>query len=270
MINMPKFSIILPTYNGESTLEKALESILEQTFTDYEILVIDGLSNDGTVEIVKAFQEKTEKLFFFSEADQGIYDAMNKGITLSKGVWLYFMGCDDVLFDFTVLEKINVYVEQFNLEVCYGNVDSLHHGRIYDGEFDNKKLISQNICHQAIFFKYSIFKKIGNFDIQFPIWADWHHNIKWFYNDKIERRYFNIVIAKYAAGGYSSLNQDELFLKVKDETLIKYGLSKIPFLDLQKLIKRVLKKCLEKKMFINFLYYGVILFYLKVENKIKS
>ena len=95
---MPPFiSIIIPTFNAESTILKALESILQQTFKDFEILIIDGLSKDKTIEIVENLKDSRIKIH--SDKDIGIYDAMNKGIHYAQGKWLYFIGSDDYLYN---------------------------------------------------------------------------------------------------------------------------------------------------------------------------
>src|SRR5262249_23901323 len=73
------------------------------------------------------------------------------------------------------------------------------------------KIRMHNICHQAILFKHTVFKKIGNFDLKFKTWADWDHNLRWFLSKKIEKRYVNIIFANYADGGFSSCNDDHIF-----------------------------------------------------------
>ena len=98
-------TIIIPTYNCEKTIGDALDSILGQSIKEVEVLIVDGLSTDRTLEIVAQYQTKHANIVLHSEKDEGIYDAMNKGIGLAKGDWLYFMGSDDTLFENTTLEK---------------------------------------------------------------------------------------------------------------------------------------------------------------------
>ncbi|MDR2410857.1 MAG: glycosyltransferase, partial [Bacteroidales bacterium] len=87
---MPVLSIIIPTYNSSKTINRCLDSILCQSYSNYEILVMDGLSSDNTLELVKAYNDR--RIQIYSGKDNGIYDAMNKGIALAKGEWLYFSG----------------------------------------------------------------------------------------------------------------------------------------------------------------------------------
>jgi len=85
---MPYLSIIIPTYNCENTISNCLNSILTQSYVDFEILIIDGASKDTTLEILKKYDDKRLKIV--SEPDKGIYDAMNKGLKIANGNWIYF------------------------------------------------------------------------------------------------------------------------------------------------------------------------------------
>lgn len=220
-------SIIIPTYNASKTLSVALESVLKQTFADYEILVIDGLSTDNTIDIAKCYND--ERIKIISEKDSGIYDAMNKGICLAKGEWLYFLGSDDRIFDNKVLENIQQAILKNNCDVIYGDVFSTRFNGRYNGEFTSVELLSKNICHQSIFFKKAVFEKTGLFELRYKGHADWDHNFKWFFNPFIAKKYFDIVVAEYADGGFSSINSDEMFEKDKVLNFLKYGKKQLPF-----------------------------------------
>jgi glycosyltransferase involved in cell wall biosynthesis len=101
------FSIITIVYNGESLIEGTMQSVLNQTFTDYEYLIIDGKSKDKTMEIVERLQKKGPlSIKAFSEPDKGLYDAMNKGLALATGEFVLFLNAGDHLFEPTTLEKI--------------------------------------------------------------------------------------------------------------------------------------------------------------------
>tara|TARA_R100000935_G_scaffold56463_1_gene88043 strand:+ start:12668 stop:13432 length:765 start_codon:yes stop_codon:yes gene_type:complete len=208
-------------------VEVALNSILNQSFKDLEVLIIDGSSNDSTIEIAKRLQLEFPVLKIICEEDKGIYDAMNKGISIAKGEWLYFMGSDDSLFENTTLKKVFNYIEENSYEVIYGNVLSVGLNGIYDGEFTYSKLASKNICHQAIFFKRSVFEKTGKFNLKYKILSDWDHNIKWFFSSKISKSYIDQVIANYSDGGISSIQVDKYFYRDKNKKLFFKGKGKI-------------------------------------------
>lgn len=217
----PFFSIIIPTFNSSSLLGRCLSSILNQSCTNWEILIIDSLSTDNTLEIARNFND--HRIRIYSAADQGIYDAMNKGLKLARGEWLYFLGSDDEFFDSEVLSSIKVKLANKDVGVVYGNVISNRFKGNYDGAFDKYKLYNQNMCHQSIFVHQSVFKLIGNFNLRYERWADYHHNVRWMLNRKVKNLYLDMIVAKYADGGYSSQNVDNYFIERKAKIFIRYG-----------------------------------------------
>jgi len=227
-MQIPLISIIIPTFNSGATLAIALESIVHQTFKNWELIIIDGGSADTTLVIAKEYQVIVpEAIKIHSEKDKGIYDAMNKAIDIAKGDWLYFMGSDDSLYETTTLEKISNLEALKNYEVVYGNVTSPRFNGVYAGEFTYSKLTNQNICHQAIFFNKAVFKKIGKFNLKYTAHADWDHNIRWFFSSKIKQIYSNLIIANYADGGFSSQG-DAVFEKDKNSVFLNRGIGKLP------------------------------------------
>jgi glycosyltransferase involved in cell wall biosynthesis len=216
-MNTPLISVIIPTYNSAKKLPIAIESVLNQEYKGFEILIIDGNSTDQTIYVAKSYS--SNRIQVISEPDLGIYDAMNKGVKLAKGDWVYFLGSDDRLFDATIFSKL--LANSFpSIDVIYGNVFSTRWGGIYDGHFTTQKIIQKNICHQSIFFRKSIFEKIGFFDLRFKVYADWVYNWKWFFNDSIKHQYVPLIIAEYADGGYSSNKPyDPQFYRLKDSIL---------------------------------------------------
>lgn len=244
--NRPLLTIIIPTFNSDRILIQALESILVQTFDDYEVLIIDGKSTDQTLEIIKRFTEKDKRIRWLSEPDKGIYDAMNKGIQIAKGEWLYFLGSDDVLYDRLVLNDISKELKR-NVDIVYGNVLFKRSQKIYDGIFNAIKLMEKNICHQALIFNKRVFVKQGLYDLKYKLLADYDHNIRWFNDNSIKRKYVNRVIAIYDEGGTSFSVNDEDF--IKDKPLL-YAKS-FPLL-IQFLFKNSDKKII--RLFINKFY----------------
>ncbi len=213
---MPLFSIIVPTYNSTSTITNTIDSIINQRYSDFEILIIDGKSSDNTLEIIQQYKDSRIKIF--SEPDDGVYDAMNKGIKIAKGEWLYFLGSDDKLKPNTLGELIKYDINDFDL--IYGDVQKIPSNIIYDGKFDLKKLFSRNICHQAIFTKKKIFENEGVFNIKYKTLADYALNIKVFtknYNIK----YLPIIIASYHENGLSANYFDYYFWKDYNKNYIK-------------------------------------------------
>lgn len=246
------FSIILPTYNSEETLGGTLNSIFRQKFIDFEIIIIDGNSNDRTLSIVAEFTDK--RLIVKSEKDSGVYDAMNKGINLSSGKWVYFLGSDDTLYDDEVLEFIANQINEKD-DIIYGNVMSEPLNGLYDGVFTMDKLFNRNICHQAIFIRKTVFEKTGLFDLKYLLQSDWDHNIKWFMDKTICKRFVDRIIAYYSGTGLSTKKRDLEFEKDKTSKFLRFSAK-----DFNKSLKKYLNLSLaiqkkENRNYPEFLYY---------------
>ena len=196
MDKTPLFSIIIPTFNVENVISACLGSILNQTFLDYEVLIQDGFSTDSTVAIATALNNDRIKIFV--EKDAGVYDAMNKAITNAKGSYIYFLGSDDVLFNNNVLEILAQELVDLKCDFIYGNVQLTSNLAVVDEVFSKLKLLTEkNICHQAIFYKKTIFEQLGNFNLNYKIWADWDLNIRCFSHPNFKIKHVNTTVAIY-------------------------------------------------------------------------
>lgn len=235
-----RFTFIIPTYNSEASLGDTLESICMQTFKSIEILVMDNLSTDQTPNIVNEYKNKyPNSIHFHSESDLGIYDAMNKGIKRATGEWIYFLGSDDTLYHDEVIASVDRFLADNPVDVIYGNVTSPLFGGVYAGEFNDNKLMQKNICHQAIFFNSRIFKKIGKFNLKYPINADWEHNLRWFFHRRIKNKYIDEIICNYGTMGISSTKKDIAFKANKDRILLAYCWHKMTFGEIISHLKSV-------------------------------
>ncbi len=226
MVNAFKLSIVIPTYNSAKTLQETLESVVNQTFKSFECIIIDGNSKDETPSIAQGYAEKHEFIHFVSEPDKGIYDAMNKGIKIGRGDYLYFMGGDDVLYNNIVLEELFSLPCFHNTQLIYGDV-IFKHSKIRVGEEKSYlKLIKnlENISHQSIFYSRELFEKIGSYDLRFPIYADYNFNIKCFKNPDISKKYVNAVICIFNEKGtsYSQRNKDRFIENVHSDYVYQH------------------------------------------------
>jgi len=208
---MPMLSIIIPTYNSAASLAGCLDSIAAQTYTDYEVIIIDSASTDKTPEIAKNYSRIVSQ--WISEKDNGVYDAFNKGISHAQGRWLYFLGSDDILFRKDTLREIFDDTRNLDADVCYGSVIFKNSGMRWHGKFSLLKLHEINICHQAIFFKKNVFQTLGFYDLRYRIVADWEFNLRWFSDRRIKKRYINKVIAVFNEKGLSGNQGDAQFSK---------------------------------------------------------
>jgi len=213
--NYPLISIITVVYNGEKYLEKAIKSVINQTYPNVEYIIIDGGSTDGTLDIIKKYENYID--YWVSEKDCGIYDAMNKGVSLAKGDWVYFLGADDILYD--ILHKISDKLDN-NLLALYGDVYMPKKHKLYNGKFTKFKLLFNNICHQAIFYNKRVFNN-KKFDLKYKLLADYAFNISIFSENNF--KYIPILVAFFNdIDGSSSTNFDKEFEEDKLKIIKKY------------------------------------------------
>jgi glycosyltransferase involved in cell wall biosynthesis len=164
---------------------------------------------------------------------------MNKGIEKAKGKWIYFMGSDDTFYENETLQKFN-NIEKADVDILYGNIYSTKFNNVYDGEFSLSKLIRKNICHQAMFIRKSIYKKKGKFNIRYKVHADWDFNIKCFFSDKINVKYYNFIVANFANEGFSSNFRDKKFNKIRPYKCLFLGINKLPKKEIYRLIREII------------------------------
>jgi glycosyltransferase involved in cell wall biosynthesis len=210
----PLFSIILPTLNVEPTLEACLASIATQTLADFEIVLVDGGSSDKTLEIASNFASSPgRRLIVQRGKDDGVYDAMNRGVGMATGQWLLFLGADDTLAGNDTLARVAAFIEGSGAShLVYGDVVLRSTSARYGGEFDlDTLLFERNLCHQAVFYRRELFVSIGPYNLRYRIWADWDFNIRCFANPALSARHMDLVVANYNdVGGLSAREDAEL------------------------------------------------------------
>lgn len=231
LMSAPLLTIIIATFNGAQTLQKTLDSILIQDFQEWEVIVVDGVSTDNTVDIIEGNARRDQRIRYISERDRGVYDAMNKGIGLAKGEWVYFLGCDDWLVNRAVLYTVFSDPGIASFDFVYADVISTSYNGPYDGEFTLEKLLSRNISHQAIFHKKTLFDRIGNYNLRYKAHADWDLNIRCFSDDGIRTKYVKLVVAEFGADGISSQHDvpflREVLIPEKLRMLIRDGVRRL-------------------------------------------
>ena len=207
----PFFSIIIPLYNSGKTLQQTLDSITSQGFKDIELVFIDGGSADDTQLMVSNFRKTgITATQFISEPDNGIYDAMNKGIDMATGQWLYFMGGDDTLAHSGTLQTVYDAIQNQTAHLVYGNVTGAVSGTKYADDTPIK-VLSRGIHHQGIFYKREIFDYTGKYNLSFKVAADYHLTLKVFCSPAFKTRYIDADIALFGEAGLSSTMYDYRF-----------------------------------------------------------
>lgn len=244
MSDCPFFSVIIPTLNSEKTLKTCLESILTQTFEDFEILIIDGLSKDETLNIASSFNDKRVKIY--TALDNGIYDAMNKGIEVASGEWLYFLGSDDYLLENVFNQIFKTARKNGKYKLIYGNIQ--FHGEFLIRKLNIKKydIIRGTICHQAIFYNASLFEDLGLYSYEYLYISDWIFNIKVFLSSN-KVKYIDFTIAVFGTSGKSNENMEITIAEYnhyRKRVVSELGISQYIFYKLHNLSRKIVKSLL--------------------------
>lgn len=206
---MSTISIITATFNAVSTLSECLSSVAKQVFANVEHIVVDGRSTDRTVDIVRKYPHVS---LIVSEPDNGIYDAMNKGINLSTGEVVGILNADDFYASTNVLEEVEQVFQNSEIDACYGDL-------LYVSETDPGKVVrswkSGNFSvekfywgwmppHPTFFVRRSIYERFGGFNLELGSAADYELMLRFLVRHKIKAAYIPEVLVKMRTGGVSN------------------------------------------------------------------
>lgn len=212
--NLPLVSIITVTYNVKDVLLACLKSIEEQTYPNIEYIVIDGNSTDGTIDLLTNNNDKID--YWISEPDNGIYDAMDKGVKIANGEWILFLGADDYLL--AGFSEMCYDLEASNT-IYYGK--ALINGTIVGRKVNPFDLVKYNICHQCIFYPKRVFEKY-HYNTKYKIRADHVLNMQCFSDEEFLFKFYDYLIVNYSLGGFSSTDNDIEFFKDRPALVLKY------------------------------------------------
>lgn len=203
------FSIIVPILNDVSTIQRCIDSVHNQTYPSKELIIIDGGSTDGTLDVLKSNNDKIT--YWHSEPDTGISNAWNKGIRHSEGDWILFLGADDYLWDNNVLEKafLHSYAE---CGIIYGQIARITNGEVscLDGfpwDRTRKSIIDDGICtfvHQGIFHNRNLFCTYGMFDESLEIVGDYEFLVRAFKDGGNAYFIGNLIVTGMQTGGITA------------------------------------------------------------------
>jgi glycosyltransferase involved in cell wall biosynthesis len=204
----PLITIIISNLNGSKTLQQCIDSVANQTYKNKELIIIDGNSNDSSVDLLKENDSKIT--YWISEPDNGIYSAWNKGLLKANGDWLCFLGSDDYFWDKEVLEKASIILNSMpkNINVAYGQIMLLTKsgmplykvGRPWV-KMKNQYTKYMSIPHPGLLHRSSLFKIHGNFDESFQIAGDYELLLRELKTNDAE--FMPIVLAGVRQGGVS-------------------------------------------------------------------
>ncbi|MFN5620939.1 MAG: glycosyltransferase family 2 protein [Flavobacteriales bacterium] len=243
-MNLPLVSVILPVFNGAQTLEAALHSITSQEYAPLELIVVDGQSTDGTTDILAKYSAAIVVLI--SEPDQGIYDAINKGIRKSTGEWIYILGADDTLADSGVLQQMLSTVGA-DTKLILGNVEYTGEKqslvpRVHHSSWSSRLYWRNTVHQQGALYHRSLFSD-ASFDSRYRILGDYDFHLK-LYRQAIKTEQHPVIVARCAAQGTSKrfswkLYGEEITLKRRRLSMLlwvinlpiicaKYALKQLP------------------------------------------
>jgi glycosyltransferase involved in cell wall biosynthesis len=202
---MPALSIITINFNNAQGLQRTMESVINQTFSDYEYIIIDGGSTDGSVEMIKKYENKVR--YWVSEKDNGVYDAQNKGLEKAQGEYIQVLNSGDELASHTILEDVflnKVYTD----DILYGNMHiqnkNIQKKGYMPSRITKSHMIKDTLWHPVSFVKRSFIKKVGLYNVQYKITADYDWFLRALFLHNASTYYINKFIVIFYEDGLSS------------------------------------------------------------------
>jgi glycosyltransferase involved in cell wall biosynthesis len=222
-------SIITVCYNRKRTIAKSIVSVLEQDYTNIEYIIIDGNSTDGTKEIIASYSDKIAT--YISEPDKGMYDAINKGLSMATGEVVGLMHSDDVFYNCSVVSKIvAAFKNSPHTDGLYGNgiyisndaAEKMVRNRI-GGNYDFKKIQSGWLpLHPTVYLKKSLIERYGYYNLDFKIASDTEFLLRYLFKHKIKIIYLNEYVVKMRMGGLSTSYKRAFEVLYEDYRIYKY------------------------------------------------
>ena len=240
-----RISVITAVYNRSNTIRQAVESVQSQDFSDVEHILVDGVSNDGSLEILKEMQDQRSLLI--SEPDDGLYDALSKGFARASGEVLGVMHSDDMFADDEVLSSVAEAFEDPTVDAVYGDLQYVaaddprrvvRHWR--SGEFHPKRLVRGWMPpHPTLYLRRSVLDVHGGFDTSYQIAADYEAILRYFGNPNFKAAYIPRVLVKMRVGGRSNGGLRNFLVKSHEDyrALRQSGVGGLGTLALKKLSK---------------------------------
>jgi glycosyltransferase involved in cell wall biosynthesis len=206
-----KVSIITVCYNSEGTIEDTIKSVLQQDFTEIEYIIVDGLSSDGTMGIVKQYADKISKIV--SEKDKGLYDAINKGIGLATGDIIGFLHSDDIYENNGVISAVVKKISEHKTDSLYADLLYVEKNNVNKvRRYWKSKPFKDNLFlkgwmppHPTFFVKKEIYNRLGVFNLSLKSAADYELMLRFLHKNKISSTYLPQVIIRMRMGGKSNV-----------------------------------------------------------------
>ncbi len=204
---MPKLSVITINYNDANGLEKTIKSVISQSVTDFEFVIIDGASTDDSADVIKKYEDQID--FWGSEKDNGIYDAQNKGISKATGDYLLFLNSGDSFYDNYVVLSFYEHIKNKSKKLIYGNSNIINADGSSSILVPSEKLdlnfwYANTLNHQAVFAHKMLFEKYKNFNSGLKYASDFEWLLKVFIAEPDEFKHMNLIVCNYDNTGLTS------------------------------------------------------------------
>lgn len=253
-----KITIIVVCLNAGSKLKQTIDSIMRQSYEEFEIIVKDGMSTDASIENLQS----DNRIKLIQKKDTGIYDAMNQALSYASGDFILFLNCGDVLYDGNVLTRVSEFAgKNSDSKLIYGNTYSEKMQTIiYSSPEITPFTCYRNIpCHQSCFYKRTLFTE-RQYDLQYQIRADYEHFLWCFFMAEANPVYDNIVISSYEGGGYSESKENEMRDKQEHKAIVtKYmGRGRVLFFETVMLLTLApIRKKMAESALLSELYHKI-------------
>ena len=215
-----KISIITICFNNEKDIRPTIESVVNQTYSNIEYIIVDGVSKDNTLAIVNEYKNRITKII--SEPDKGLYDAINKGIKNASGDIVGLIHAGDKLHDNGVITKIAKYFEENDIDMCYGHSKIVNRDniviRINKSPEYKPSLMKKGWMpsHQSFYVKRELFQKYGYYNSKYKIAADYELLLRFIYFNKIKGKLLNEFIIYFSLGGTSTKGIKNIYMQSKE------------------------------------------------------
>lgn len=249
-----KFSLITVTYNSSKTLTDTLKSVLSQTYSDIEYIIVDGASKDNTVSIIKEYEPKFNgRMKWISEPDKGLYDAMNKGIRMATGDVVGILNSDDLFMDNEVISDI---ASDFDgqTDAVFGNLYFVNQEdvdqivRVWKGSPYKSFKNGWHPAHPTFYVRKEAYEKYGVFDTTFDVSADFELMLRLIEKNGIRTKYLDRYMVRMRMGGESTGSIKNIIRGNKNifRAFQKNGIKVSPFYPVYRLLPKVIDKILYK------------------------
>ena len=219
-----KISIITITFNSTKTIQRALESVQSQTYKDIEHIIVDGASTDGTRQIIESYAAEHKNVRWISEPDEGIYNAINKGIAMATGDVIGFLHSDDVFYSPDSIGKIANSFADSQTDVVYGDLQYCHEGKVVrrwkSNDFHPRALkYGWMPPHPTVYVRREVYEQVGKYDEWFRISADYDMMLRIF-TAGYQTHYIPEVLVSMETGGASNKNTRARLSKTQEDYIV--------------------------------------------------